>query len=288
MSFVMIAAGPTSCSRVRTVSIRALFGASALAALVLVSAGAGLGWWLSILAAPVAATPPVAPSTLPFAVEQLGTLSGRLFKLESLAGRLRERIGVMQQDVAPEPAARARPLQADAGGPMLPPRREDDGLAALEVRLLTLGQQIEIVAAAASLQNVALMRLPTRVPVSGADLASGFGNRDDPITGRRAFHGGLDFAAAAGTAIHAAAGGAVAFAGIKPDFGRVVDIDHGNGLITRYAHASKLWVKTGDFVAPGDLIAEVGSTGRSTGAHLHFEVLRNGEAVDPRRFLAGL
>jgi murein DD-endopeptidase MepM/ murein hydrolase activator NlpD len=121
-----------------------------------------------------------------------------------------------------------------------------------------------------------------------AEMVSGFGNRDDPLDGRRAFHAGLDFAATAGTAIHAAAGGTVTYAGVKADLGRVVEIDHGNGLSTRYAHASVLWVKPGDFVAPGDAIAAVGSTGRSTGAHLHFEVLHHGEAVNPRRYLADL
>jgi murein DD-endopeptidase MepM/ murein hydrolase activator NlpD len=119
-------------------------------------------------------------------------------------------------------------------------------------------------------------------------MVSAFGNRDDPFSGRRAFHAGLDFAAAAGTPIHAAGGGTVSFAGFKAEFGQTVEIDHGNGLSTRYAHASVLKVKAGDIVVPGDAIAAVGSTGRSTGAHLHFEVLRHGEAVDPRRYLAGL
>ena len=77
-------------------------------------------------------------------------------------------------------------------------------------------------------------------------------------------------------------------AGFRPDFGWVVEIEHGNGLTTRYAHASKLLVKAGDVVMPRDAIAAVGSSGRTTGPHLHFEVLRNGEATDPRRYLAGL
>jgi len=126
------------------------------------------------------------------------------------------------------------------------------------------------------------------LPLDHVTLGSPFGNRDDPFTGRRAFHSGLDFAAAPGTAIHAAAGGTVVSAGFRSDYGWVVEIDHGNGLRTRYAHASRLLVKTGDVVAPGATIAAVGSTGRSTGPHLHFEVLRSGEATDPRRYLAGL
>jgi murein DD-endopeptidase MepM/ murein hydrolase activator NlpD len=133
-----------------------------------------------------------------------------------------------------------------------------------------------------------LMRLPSRMPIEGAELGSSFGNRDDPLTGRRAFHSGLDFAAGHGTEIHAAAGGTVTFAGFMPEYGWVVEIEHGNGLTTRYAHASRLLVKAGTIVAPSELIAAVGSSGRSTGPHLHFEVLRHGEATDPRLYLAGL
>ena len=174
---------------------------------------------------------------------------------------------------------------------MLPPRPEPpvhDELGVLESRLAELEQQIALASDAATLQNLALMRLPSRMPIKGAELVSSFGNRDDPLSGRRAFHGGLDFAASTGTAIHAAAGGRVTVAGFKGDFGWVVEVDHGNGLGTRYAHASLLFVKVGDLVTPGDRIAAVGSSGRSTGPHLHFEVLRHGEAIDPRRYLAGL
>jgi murein DD-endopeptidase MepM/ murein hydrolase activator NlpD len=229
-------------------------------------------------------------STLPFAVEQLGALSGRLFKLESQAGQLSERMGVMQ-GAAVKQDARAQTRKSDSGGPLLPPRPGFDALGdldALQARLVHVERQLGIVSDAASLQNLALMRLPTRLPLDGAELGSPFGNRDDPITGRRAFHSGLDFAAGPGTIIHAAAGGTVVFAGFRPDFGWVVDIEHGNGLTTRYAHASRLMVKAGALVMPGDAIAAVGSSGRSTGPHLHFEVLHNGEATDPRRYLAGL
>lgn len=297
MSFVMIAAGRASSSRIRTLPLRALLGAGVLAAVGLLAAGAGLGYWVAQSAVPAAAPQAATPSALSFSVEQLGALSGRLFTLENQAGQLSRRIGQLQgtslrpaavSASAPAPSSAARGLRSDAGGPMLPPRPEPQGLEALQARLLSLEDQIERVAEAASEHNLALMRLPTRPPLRDADLVSHFGNRDDPLTGRRAFHGGLDFAATTGTPIHAAAGGTVVFAGFKADFGKTVEIDHGNGLVTRYAHASALWVKAGELVAPGDAIAAVGSTGRSTGAHLHFEVLRHGEAVNPRRYLAGL
>jgi murein DD-endopeptidase MepM/ murein hydrolase activator NlpD len=291
MSFVLIAAGPTSCARMRTVSFRSLLIAGALAACGLLTAGAGLGYWMSTPTTSALAAQAQPRLAQPFAVEQLGAISGRMFKLESQAGQLSERIGAML-DSAPKPLLPARAGKAGSGGPMLPPHPETpnarDDLDALEARLAQIEQEIALVSDAASLQNLALMRLPSRLPVDDAELASSFGNRDDPLTGRRAFHAGLDFAAAPGTVIHAAGGGTVAFAGFKPDFGRVVEVEHGNGLTTRYAHASQLLVKAGALVTPGDPIATVGSTGRSTGPHLHFEVLRNGAATDPRRYLAGL
>ncbi|MDE2298339.1 MAG: M23 family metallopeptidase [Burkholderiales bacterium] len=295
MSFILYAAGSTS-ARVRTLSIRTVLFGGLLAASGLLAAGAGVGYWMSAMYAqtqPVAhAAPERGRSALPFAVEQLGALSGRLFKLESQASQLSERIGV-KPAIAPRPAARARAADTatGSGGPLLPPRVGQealDNLGALQARLDGIEQQITLVSDAAALQNLAQMRLPSRLPVGNAPIGSTFGNREDPFTGRRAFHSGLDFAAVWGTLIHAAAGGTVSFAGVRHDYGWVVEIDHGNGLTTRYAHASRLLVKVGDVVMPGDPIAAVGSTGRSTGPHLHFEVLRNGEATDPRRYLAGL
>ena len=286
MPLIMFAPGSARSAQLRTVSIRAVLFVGGLAVIGLLAAGAGLGYWMSASLPQLHAAPEQARAALPFAVEQLGALSGRLFTLESQAGQLSERMGVVPKP-APQPSAKP----AGSGGPMLPPRIEQealDDLGALETRLTEIEQQMALVADAATLQNLVLMRTPSRVPVEYTELVSSFGNRDDPLTGRRAFHAGLDFAAGHGTAIHAAAGGRVTVAGFRPDFGWVVEIEHGNGLTTRYAHASRLLVKAGDVVMPRDAIAAVGSSGRSTGPHLHFEVLRNGEAIDPRRYLAGL
>lgn len=294
MSIIMFAAGSTRGSPLRSVSIRALLLGGGLAAFGLLAIGAGLGYWLSVRvlapALPVQVAQERSRPALPFAVEQLGALSGRLFTLESLAGQLSARLGAVPGPV-PKPASASATKPGGSGGPMLPPHPEldaSDGLSALQARLGDIEQLIARLSDAATLRNLALMRMPSRPPIEHAALVSLFGNRDDPLTGRRAFHAGLDFAAGAGSTIRAAAGGTVAVAGFRPDYGWVVEIEHGNGLRTRYAHASRLWVRAGDVVAPGEPIAAVGSTGRSTGPHLHFEVLRNGEATDPRRYLAGL
>ncbi len=130
------------------------------------------------------------------------------------------------------------------------------------------------------------LMIPTQKPVAQSELGSAFGWRIDPITGRSALHTGLDFPALVGTPIVAAAGGVVVTQEVHPEYGNMVEIDHGNGLLTRYAHASKVAVKNGDLIKRGQKIAEVGTSGRSTGPHLHFEVLVNGIYQDPQKFLS--
>jgi murein DD-endopeptidase MepM/ murein hydrolase activator NlpD len=130
------------------------------------------------------------------------------------------------------------------------------------------------------------LMIPSTKPVDVA-VGSGFGFRRDPFTGRPALHAGLDFPADPGTPILAAAGGVISSVEVHPAYGNLVEIDHGNRLVTRYAHVSRFLVKQGDLVKRGQKIAEVGSSGRSTGPHLHFEVLVEGVPQDPARFLAG-
>jgi murein DD-endopeptidase MepM/ murein hydrolase activator NlpD len=128
--------------------------------------------------------------------------------------------------------------------------------------------------------------LPQNTPINEGFVGSGFGSRLDPFTGQIAMHAGLDFAAPPGTPILAAAGGVVSAAEFNTAYGNMVVIDHGNGVQTVYAHASRLEVRAGDIVRRGQQVARVGSTGRSTGAHLHFEVHVNGIPQNPARFLS--
>lgn len=131
----------------------------------------------------------------------------------------------------------------------------------------------------------ALEGMPTSMPASIMLMSSGFGYRHDPFTGAGAMHAGLDFKGPIGTPILAAAEGKVTFAGVQNGYGNCVEITHANGLVTRYAHLSGFNVKVGQNVERGVQIARMGSTGRSTGSHLHFEVRLNGQAVNPRKFL---
>lgn len=289
LTFVLTGAG-ASASPLRTLSVPRVVLAAALFAAVLLGTGVAIGLRLGS-AAPPTSTPPAAaqvergPAPLAVAVEQLGAMSARLFRLESQAARLGERFGVPAAAAKAPHGATSRP---GSGGPMLAPRTGPASADELDAQIELLEEQLGLLADAAADRQVGAMRLPTRRPIAVGDLSSPFGNRTDPLNGRRAFHAGLDFSAPHGAAIVAAAGGTVAYAGFRADYGWTVEIDHGNGLATRYAHASRLLVATGALVMPGERVALVGSSGRSTGPHLHFEVLRDGAQVNPRRYLAGL
>lgn len=214
---------------------------------------------------------------------QLGEIQARLMRLDALSERLAQLAGIKEQERSPESVA-------GRGGPIVHPHNPDakeiEQLMAQTMRDLDMrGDQLEILEAMLLQQRLRSMTVPSSLPVLEGYHSSGFGWRTDPLTGQLALHEGLDFAAEKGTPIYAAADGVVAQSGRVADYGNIVKIDHGGGLETRYAHASRLLVKAGERVEKGQLIAEVGSTGRSTGAHLHFEVRLNGVALNPRKYL---
>jgi len=226
--------------------------------------------------------------------EKLGHVQARLARLDALGERVATMAGVEMQATAAAPVAaeaaagKANPGQ---GGTLLPDQgvltAEELAQAITEVAT-TLEQrtdQLNLIESEFLFQRAASRLVPTARPLTAGYTASRFGRRTDPLTGNRSRHEGLDFAAPSGTPILAAGPGVVAFAGRHPAYGNQVDIDHGDGLMTRYAHARKLFVKAGDIVHQGDKIAEVGSTGRSTGPHLHFEVRIDGVPHDPMKFL---
>ena len=134
--------------------------------------------------------------------------------------------------------------------------------------------------------RLAAKAIPTTLPVTSGYFSSNFGYRLDPFNGRHAFHAGVDFIAAPGSPILAAAGGVIAASEWHTEYGNMVDIDHDNGLTTRYAHLSKKTVKVGDVVLKGQRIGDLGQTGRATGPHLHFEVRQNSVPLNPNRFLS--
>ena len=130
-----------------------------------------------------------------------------------------------------------------------------------------------------------LAGIPQVLPASLEFVSSGFGFRADPFTGNGAFHAGLDFKGPIGAPIYAAAKGVVSFAGVRQGYGNCIEVDHGNGLLTRYAHMSRFVARLGQPVSAGQVIGAIGNTGRSTGPHLHFEVRLNDQPLNPRPFL---
>lgn len=165
------------------------------------------------------------------------------------------------------------------GGPLIAMSTTADG--AMDPRFARLGLSL---ARMNALQR-GLAGVPQHLPASLEFISSGFGYRTDPFTGAGAFHAGLDFRGPIGAPIYAAAKGVIRFAGQRSGYGNCIEIDHGNGLVTRYAHMSAFRARLGQRVRAGDVIGEIGSTGRSTGPHLHFEVRIHDQPVDPRPFL---
>ncbi|MBI3156763.1 MAG: M23 family metallopeptidase [Burkholderiales bacterium] len=189
--------------------------------------------------------------------------------------------------VAPAPGAQGGPFRSMA--PAVAPAATLGGLDQALVRLderAALSADIFTYVESRLLQGrLQSLLVPSIAPVE-TSVGSGFGFRIDPFNGRQALHAGLDYPAPEGAPVAAAAGGVVASTDTHPEYGLLLVIDHGNGLATRYAHTSRILVAPGDIVRREQVVAEVGNTGRSTGPHLHFEVLVDGVPQNPARFLA--
>lgn len=217
---------------------------------------------------------------------RLGQMQAQLLRLDGLGARLAKMTGMKPQEFSFDKL----PAQ---GGPYLPaPLQQDVSLASMEQQMAELNGLLsdrsdKLVALETLLMQDSLSKkmLPSVAPIVDGWYSSNFGWRIDPFTGKNAMHEGVDYMVPAGTSIYASAGGVVVYADTHPQYGNMVEIDHGNQVVTRYAHASKLLVKVGDVVRRGREIAKVGSTGRSTGNHLHFEVRYRGIAQNPVRFL---
>jgi murein DD-endopeptidase MepM/ murein hydrolase activator NlpD len=240
--------------------------------------------------------------------QRVGEVEAKMVRLESVSERVSGLAGIRAEELRVTPAAASAPAARPAanagvrapgasGGPYVPlpavlaggttPTLEAllqriaglDAAADLHTDLFTLVESRFTEARLLSLM------VPNSAPIDGP-VGSGFGFRSDPFTGRAALHTGLDFPADSGAPIHAAAGGLVVLRESHPAYGLTLEIDHGNGLATRYAHCSSIEVEQGALVKRGQLVARVGSSGRSTGPHLHFEVLVAGVPQNPARFLA--
>jgi murein DD-endopeptidase MepM/ murein hydrolase activator NlpD len=229
--------------------------------------------------------------------KELGELQARMMRLDAQSQRLAKLAGEKDAKASKKPNLKPtnnlQPdnlLPANRGGPLINarPMTELD----LQAAILELTKAVDArddamssIEAKVLQQSVLKDMLPNSSPIGAAYNSSSYGWRIDPFNGNKAFHEGLDFTANTGTPIRAAADGIVSVAELTHAYGNMVKIDHGAGLETRYAHASKLMVKAGERVVKGQVVALVGSTGRSTGPHLHYEIRLNGNPLDPRQYL---
>jgi murein DD-endopeptidase MepM/ murein hydrolase activator NlpD len=217
---------------------------------------------------------------------RLGQMQAQLVRLDALGERVSALAGVKPQEFRmSEPPGRGGALPTNIPVQDLSMNDLTGQLDALSRHMENRYDYMGILENRLFDARVKKKLMPTVRPVDVDWNASSFGWRIDPITGQNAMHEGIDFLVDTGTRVHAAAGGMVVVAQFHPQYGYMVEIDHGNDFTTRYAHNSKLLVKAGDLVQRGAIIAESGSTGRSTGPHVHFEVRYKGIAQNPNRFL---
>ncbi len=212
-------------------------------------------------------------------------LQARILRLDAFGERLAKAAGVKREEFRFD----EKPGQ---GGPA-PTAGRDMTVTEFNQMLADISQTLEdrsdklgVLDSLLMDDRLARKTIPTTMPVEGGYYSSNYGYRPDPITGRMTFHTGVDIIASAGTIVNAAAGGVVSQVAYVPEYGNIVDVDHDNGLTTRYAHLTRGLVKVGDVVMKGQKIAIVGATGRVTGPHLHFEVRENGIPLNPNKFLS--
>lgn len=216
---------------------------------------------------------------------RLGELQAHILRLDALGERVAKLAGFDQQDFA-----RDRPVPQ--GGPAVDPSAEPLSSKEFSRHLDVLSHLVEergdslgLLDSLPTLETVQKQRLPSVLPVKGGAFTPHFGWQLDPFNGRNSFHQSMDFVAFAGTTAAAAAAGVVVASEHHSQYGKMAAIDHGNGLITRCARCSRLLAKVGDVAMKGEAVGEVGSSGRATGPHLHFEVRHHGVAQNPARFL---
>ena len=218
---------------------------------------------------------------------QLSKMQSRLWRIEALAEHMHDLSGLQDDEFNfDQTIAQGGPLAEEA---------QEFGWVDLQTQLNQLALQLDrrekeltiLDEVMVELQRSEQVRLSGR-PIAKGWLSSAYGNRIDPISGQPAWHAGVDFAGSQGSDVLAVASGVVVFADRRDGYGKLIEVNHGNGISTRYGHHEKLLVKVGEIVKKGDVIGEMGSSGRSTGPHVHFEVLRNGRTIDPTRFVSDI
>jgi len=215
---------------------------------------------------------------------QVGVLQARITRLEALGGQIADMAGMSGEfDFYREPAVggTSHPLDSDAS-------IETNLLAnmsAISQRLAVREKELLAIDGIVHNSSIHKERYLSGKPIAKGWLSSPFGQRIDPFSGKLAWHKGVDFAGKEGAEVLTVASGVVTWSGDRYGYGNMVEVNHGNGFSTRYGHNKENLVKIGDVVSKGEAVAKMGSTGRSTGPHVHYEVLKNGKQVDPHRYI---
>ena len=218
---------------------------------------------------------------------KLGELQARLMRLDAFGERLGKAAGIKPDEFRfSETPGRGGPTPSIALSEEISFEDFESKIKDISRSLDDRSDKLGVFDSVLMAGRLAAKAIPTTLPVETGYHSSNFGYRIDPFNGRQAFHTGVDFIAASGSEILAAAGGVVAAAEIHPEYGKMIDIDHDNGLTTRYAHLSIMVVKIGDVVLKGQRIGALGQSGRATGPHLHFEVREHSVPLNPNRFLS--
>ena len=219
---------------------------------------------------------------------RVGMMNAHLIRLDALGRRITDLAdldrGEFDFDRPPPAGGPEFAGDAEASGSAQAPELTGM-LDALEAQLADRERQLTVLESLMSTRQLGERIFPGGLPVLGGWISSHFGYRSDPITGHNAFHAGVDVAAEPGSKVIATGPGRVTFAGYKSGYGNLVEITHPTGYVTRYGHNARNLVRDGDTVAKGQAIAVIGSTGRSTGTHVHFEVEKNGRTINPAGYL---
>ena len=305
MNLLILSAGKKTAVTIALTPMRLVFSLFVTLA-ILASSFAGLAGWMSqdgvAKTSDITATPPSWVSqiaeqkaeisnirtdnqaNLDALAIRLGQLQGQMLRIDGLGQKLTDmaKLDDGEFDFSDEPGiggpVDASQLQSVNGTDLL------QSLTQLEARLQDQEQQLTALESLVWEADLEKKVAPAGAPVASAWISSYFGMRTDPFTGKRANHTGIDFASKPNSEIVAVAAGVVTWSGDAEGYGKMVEINHGNGLVTRYGHNARNLVKVGDTVAQGQVIAKMGSTGRSTGTHVHFEVLKNGKQINPKKY----
>jgi murein DD-endopeptidase MepM/ murein hydrolase activator NlpD len=218
--------------------------------------------------------------------QRIGTLNAHLLRLDAMGRRITDLAGLDRGEFdfdQPPPVGGPDGGEFDGGSMAVPDLTA--ALDLLEAQLDDRQRQLAALESLMSTRSLGERIMPGGWPIIGGWISSHFGYRSDPFTGRGAFHAGVDFAAPPGTKVITTGPGFVSFSGYKEGYGNVVEVTHPTGYVTRYGHNSRNLVREGQTVQKGQAIAVIGSTGRSTGTHVHFEVVRDGKVQNPMRYL---